>query len=260
MTDRFSKRQGYSPEAPAITVRHDAPEELRGVIVDIAYEAGYSPYSARATVCRVLRRRENSDNWSAYPNVDNEVRGLIDDCEWYEVYDVIEALYGGSEDNDRFETEINAYFQRRGIGWQLINGRIEARGEEAFEQAVVEARNTLASTGKETSARELHEALLDLSRRPSPDVTGAVQHALAALECAIREYTGNPKATLGVLLKNNPGLIPSPLDTAVEKLWGFASEQGRHLREGREPEYEDALLCVHVVAAVSNYLAKRIGG
>ena len=260
MTDRFSKRQGYSPPASEITVRHAAPDELRGVIVDIAYETGYDPHSARSTICRVLRRRENSDNWSAYPNVDNEARGLIDDCEWYEVYDVIEALYDGADDQSRFEAEINDYFRRRGIGWQLNKGEIEARGGEAFEQAVVQARHTLASTGKQTSSRELHEALLDLSRRPSPDITGAVQHALAALECAIRECTENPKATLGVLLKNSPGLIPSPLDTAVEKMWGFASEQGRHLREGREPKYEDALLCVHVVAAVANYLAQKRSG
>jgi len=259
MTDRFSKRQGYSSAASEISVRHEAPDELRAVIVDIAYESGLSPHTARTTFCRVLRRRENPDNWSAYPNVDNEARGLIDDSQWYEVYDLIEALYDAVDDQVQFEAEINDYFRRRGIGWQLTKGRIEARGGEAFEQAVIEARSTLTSTGKNTAAREIHEALLDLSRRPSPDVTGAIQHALAALECAIRDYTGNPKATLGVLLKSNPGLIPSPLDTAVEKMWGFASEQGRHLREGRDPGYEDALLSLHVVAAVTNNLAKKRG-
>lgn len=258
MNDRFSKRQGYAAPAAEITVRHDAPDELRGVILDIAYEAGHDPHSARSTICRVLRRRENSNNWSAFPNVDNEARGLIDDCEWYEVYDVIEALYEDATDKALFKAEINDYFRRRGIGCQLIDGEIETRGGEVFEQAIIEARKALSTTGKSTASKELHEALLDLSRRPTPDVTGAVQHALAALECAIREDTGNTKATLGALIKSHPGLIPSPLDIAIEKIWGFASEQGRHLKEGQEPKYEDAHLCVHVVAAVAIYLTRKL--
>ena len=99
----------------------------------------------------------------------------------------------------------------------------------------------------------------DASRRPQPDVTGALQHSLAALECVMRDVCGDPKATLGTLLARNKGLIPAPLDQGVEKIWGFASEQGRHLREGREPSIEDAELAVHVAAAVALYLVRKPG-
>ena len=47
-----------------------------------------------------------------------------------------------------------------------------------------------------------------------------------------REYKGNTKATLGEILKRNSDLIPKPLDDAVSKAWGYASEHARHLREG----------------------------
>ena len=57
----------------------------------------------------------------------------------------------------------------------------------------------------------------DLSRRPNPDITGAIQHAMAALECIARTVCGDGSSTLGALLKRNPDLIPKPLNEAVEK-------------------------------------------
>ncbi len=51
-----------------------------------------NPHSIRDVVCHTLRIRQNEDNWSA-PNVNGEVRDNIDNCEWYEIYDVIEAVY-----------------------------------------------------------------------------------------------------------------------------------------------------------------------
>ena len=90
---RFSQRHGFEPDDAEISIRLDAPEELRGVLVDIAYESGLSPHEMRSLVCRVLRTREDAGNWSAFPNVDNELRGHVDSCEWYEVYDILEAIY-----------------------------------------------------------------------------------------------------------------------------------------------------------------------
>ena len=53
--------------------------------------------------------------------------------------------------------------------------------------------------------------------------------------------------------------LPPPLDTALHKLWGFASEQGRHIQEGREPRFEEAELVVTVASAVSVYLLRASG-
>jgi hypothetical protein len=257
MAERFSRRHGYAPSDAEIIVREDAPEELRGVLVDIAYEAGLSPHGLRSIVCTVLRRREDPNNWTPFPNVDGEARYHVDTCEWYEVYDIIEAIAEDVENPGGFESELNQYFRRRGIGWQLVGGEVQIRGPEAFEQAVSETRQELEAAGRATAAKEIHEALHDLSRRPDPDLTGCIQHSLAALECVARDVVGDPRATLGAILKKHPGLLPRPLDAGAEKLWGFASEQGRHLREGREPGPEDAELVVHVSAALSTYLSRK---
>jgi len=53
------------------------------------------------------------------------------------------------------------------------------------------------------------------------------------------------------------GLRPrKPLDTAVEKAWGFASEMGRHIREGRQPDRKEAELIVGLAVTISTYLSQ----
>lgn len=143
----------------------------------------------------------------------------------------------------------------------MERGQIVYRGDRPFEQAVASARLALEQSKRSTAQNEVAEALRDLSRRPSPDRTGALQHSMAALECVARDISGDPKPTLGTLLSTHGGklAIPRPLDTAVEKAWGYASEVGRHLREGREPSAEEAELVTTVCAAVVTYLVKKHG-
>jgi hypothetical protein len=223
-------------------------------------------------VCRVLRVREDPDNWSEFPNVDGEVREHLDSCPWYEVYDVIEGTYERIKKQDetpstfdeetkseKFERELNDYFRKRGIGWQLRTGVIEVRGPEMFEMAVGQAKRELGATGRSTAQRELQEALRDLSRRPNPDLTGALQHGLAALECVARDVTGDAKATLGAIISDHPNLVPKPLDQALTKLWGFASERARHLQEGQQLDEQSVELAVQVAAATVSYLVKGTG-
>jgi hypothetical protein len=80
---------------------------------------------------------------------------------------------------------------------------------------------------------------------------------MASLECVARRACGDEKATLGDVIKRYADLIPRPLDEAITKLWGFASENARHIREGREPTYAEAELVVSVAAAAGNYLARK---
>ncbi len=87
-----------------------------------------------------------------------------------------------------------------GIGWQMIDGRILYRGSESFGETTREAGEVLAAAGRPAAANEIHEALADISRRPVPDVTGAIQHAIAALECTARVVSGEPNLTLGRLV------------------------------------------------------------
>jgi AbiJ N-terminal domain 4 len=262
----FSKRHGYPREAPDITIREEAPESLRYFLLQTGIDLGLTPHALRDDVCAVLRVRPDPNNWSAYPNVWDETQSLVFGCEWYRVYDIIERVYQRFHDIDeedqrkrlalQFEHTMNEFFIDEGIGWQMTKGDIVNRGTEAFETTVHTASTALHEAGRTTAKGEIHEALADLSRRPEPDLTGAVQHAMAALECVAREACGNNKATLGDIIKRHPDLIPKPLDAAVEKAWGYASEMGRHIREGREPARKEVELIVGLAATVATYLSQ----
>jgi hypothetical protein len=264
----FSERQGLARPEAEITVRNDAPDDLRDAIATIAYGAGLEPSDVRSIICAVLMKAPDRNQWSEYPNIDGEVRDHFREMMWFEVYDIIEAIAAQlrrtarlTQDQrsgaDVFDERINRFFWLNGIGWQLVGGRVEMRGSEAFELAVRHGRDELRAKGKATAANELHEAIHDLSRRPDAEVTGAIQHAMAALECVARDKSLS-KDTLGQLIQRHPQLFPKPVDKAVELIWGFTSNQGRHLLEGQGPAFEEAELIVGLSGVLCRFLARKV--
>ena len=92
---------------------------------------------------------------------------------------------------------------------------------------------------------------------PNADLAGAIYHAMGALEAVARDLTGDHRATLGQIVNRNAQLLPRPLDTALSQVWGYASNEARHVQEGREPRREEAELIVGLAAAVTTYLTRR---
>ena len=256
----FSDRFGYHAPAAEITVREDAPTAVRDGILMLGYAANIACGPMRELLCQILLTRPDPGNWGA-SNIEREVSGLIDEAAWYNVYDFAERLYVeiGTRDftgtgQGRFEAQLNQLFREKGVGWEMSQGMLVARGSEAFALATGHATDVMRASGTPTAANEIHEALRDISRRPHADVTGAIQHAMAALECVAREVDGSTD-TLGPIIKRLN--MPAPLDSSLHQLWGFASQQGRHIQEGREPSFEEAELVVTVASAVSVYLLRR---
>jgi hypothetical protein len=262
----FSRRHGYRTPPNEITVREDAPEELRFVVLQTARDLEWSPTRLRGIVCDVLRVRPDPSNWSDYHNIWDEVQGLVYSCDWFKIYDIIEGLQAAmarhdeqqaGDDAQRFAADINAYFLEEGIGWQLVDGRIVTRGMEAFEVVVKDAGSVLEESGRPTAAGHVHEALADLSRRPQADLAGAIYHAMGALEAVARDLAGDAKLTLGEVLKRHRGLLPRPLDSALAQIWGYASNEARHVEEGRQPSREEAEFLVGLAAVMATYLTKK---
>ncbi|MGJ5818781.1 AbiJ-NTD4 domain-containing protein [Paludibaculum fermentans] len=258
----FSKRLGYTGSEAAITIREDAPEFLRYWISGWARKAGLSAQTMRSLTCELLRVVPDSNNWSD-GNVAMEVDSLLAKCPWYRVYDIIEAFSDcitrncGRKPSAEFMESVNGYFREEGIGWKLENGAVVSRGDEEFESQTANAAEVLSGAGYSTATEELHQARADLSRRPTPDLTGAIQHAMAAMECVAREFCEEPQPTFGKLIQRHPYMLPPPLNQGVEKAWGYASEMGRHVREGRMPDREEAELVVGIAATVATYLTKK---
>lgn len=260
MTERFSDRNDYRPSPSKITVREDAPPALRGAIPMIAEGAGMGPSTIRDMLCRVLLVQPDRDNWSD-PNVRNEVAWLIENAHWFKVYDIAEGLYAelarawDHAPAEEFERRLNDFLVEHGIGWELRDGAITHRGSEAFAKSTHEATELLDGSGFRRAANEMREALRDISRRPDADITGAIQHAMAALEATAREVTDMPNATLGQLV---PRLgLPAPLDGALHKLWGYASDRARHIREHQNVDHAEAELLVTIAGSLCTFLAQR---
>lgn len=83
---------------------------------------------------------------------------------------------------------------------------------------------------------------------------------LLTLPCVARDVSRDSRSTLGELLKRHAGLILAPLDQAIEKAWGYSSKRARHLREGRNPDMDEAKLIVGLAAVIVTYLVDKARG
>lgn len=263
MNPRFSNRHGHSAFDRPIERRDTAPDEFRRAVIHFAVDAGVGPHTARSIVLEILGLPPEPQLWALDHLVIQEAQRHLEGAEWFEVYDVAEAIWHRIQSvntaaSQQYAEKLNRLLMRMGVGWKFEDGIVEARGAESFELQVGRAKDALDPRALPTARQEIHEALLDLSRRPQPDLTGAIQHAAAALECVAREVAGTPNLTLGELIKAHPHLFPQPMGPALEKMWGFASERARHLREGQSVDWEEAEFVVSVAAAAATYLAHKL--
>jgi len=253
----FSKKHGYS-STPTIQFREDAPEGLRYAVVEAAY--AHTSYSGiRSVICRTLYVAPDRNNWSDTPNIEEEVFSLILDAEWFDVYDIIENLVSfienayGYDAVVNFSESINDIFVGTGAGWQLVaNKEIVMRGDSDFEDAVKISQSELTESGFIIAEKEIREALADLSRRPDADLTGAIHHALGAVEATARYIDGSNKDLGSIADKIG---LPKPLDEALKKMWGFSSNFGRHVSLTNVPSANDAQLIVHLSSAYCRFLS-----
>lgn len=259
---RFSRRNNLAPKPVGPLIYDGAPKSLRIAFLGLLEgELNFSPSNLRQVVCRELKIEANPRNWSDYPNIWDEVQADVFRCEWYKFFDIVEAFASCIERRNNktvFEDALNDLFEEDNIGWYLRDGLVELRGDEPLETLLEHCFDAVDEQELEVAASELSEAWTAISRRPSPDVSGAIFHAMASLEAVARHWADAPKLTLGELIKKHSSMFPRPLDESVAKLWGYSSEHARHGREGRVLSIDEALLAVGVSATLSTYLIRKL--
>lgn len=267
----FSQRHGYSGNAKEITIREDAPDSIRFVAIDTASRLGLSPSTMRNIVCRILHQRPNPSNWGD-KYIEEEVESLVYGCEWFRVYDIIEAFdktieqrgycsgfveeddIGGQPIERDFSKAINNCFIEEGIGWQLVKGEIVTRGDEGFQEAVKAAASQLLENERPTAASHIDSAIRALSERPKSNTSGAVSHATSSVECVLNDITGQAM-TLGKYLDKHSTLFHPALKKALDGVYGYASDAGaRHGKEGVAPTFDEAQFAVTTCAAACTLL------
>ena len=77
--DTFSHRHGFASEPAEITIREDAPLDVRTAVLSIAEgELDLSRKDVRAILCTVLRQLPDANNWSPDP--------IWNECLWTMVH------------------------------------------------------------------------------------------------------------------------------------------------------------------------------
>jgi hypothetical protein len=257
--DSFAERYNLRAVKPA-TVREEAPARTRGGIFRIASTSGLKPFQLRRILCKRLLIKENHQIVEEH-KILAEIEAMLEECVWYRVYCFTEDVYvelatrNAALAND-YAKAINSYFGETGIGWEIQDGNLHIRGGAGFEEAVRSANHALEHTGRLKAQEELRESIADISRLPEADITGAIQHAMAALECVARDLVGDTQITLGKLVKRYPNLMPTTLAVVVDKAYGFASDEARHLKEGKSIDFSEAELVVSLSATLITYLLR----
>jgi hypothetical protein len=268
MPDSFSEHHGYARQAD-ITVREGAPDDLRSYILLVANsQLDFSWFFLEKILCLALK--EPSQGSEHDYQLRKEVGYRLGACDWFKVYDFIQVLYDHIDKHDgeyhqhrgsEFTALMNSYFVEKGIGWQLVNGKVITRGGEAFEGTVKTAIGVLKEVGRPTAASHLHNAIVALSVRPNPNTAGAVSHATSAVECVLGDVTTQSGMTFSEYLKQHPNLFHGALSKGLDRLYGYASDEGaRHGKEGTLPKPEDAEFVVATCAAVCTLLTRKHGG
>ncbi|MDO8431364.1 MAG: hypothetical protein Q7S58_03040 [Candidatus Binatus sp.] len=247
----FSKRFGFR-QIPKGLKRDGLPQPARMGLLSVWYQNGIGAQPVFNHICSVTRkipsaRQRESAYWK---DVEEEFMSL----EWFYIFDVVERVCDIHR-SDEIQNEINELLEEQGIGWKLSGSLVEARGDSVFEAATKDAIDALKEAGATDTAKILHGAISALSEKPTPDTRAAVEASLAAVESLAKHIVGERTQKLNMLVKDLR--LPSPLDLAIEKLNGYAAQTSGHPKEGSFPKFEDALLVVHICAAlISRILAE----
>ena len=249
----FSERYNLRTTDVPITIQYEAPDDFRVWLIECACSIGLSIDCILTIICQKTFRGTDG-NWGA-DFKKNEAIDKLRSASWPLVYDVAEALFTHLTTQNMKQTyvsKLNSYFLIHGYGWKFENGIILYRGSATEDASYQDAINVLVANP--TAKIELTNALHDLSRRPDPDLSGTVHHALAAVECLARDIFNAPASTLGDIIKKNKAHFTSPLDIVIDKLWGYASNHGRHMGEGTTPSFAEAQFVLYASSAIIIFL------
>lgn len=155
------------------------------------------------------------------------IRKLIYEVEWWQFYDLCEALVQMSGRPEEVGARIEEVFAEQNLPYAMtpegIVWRFSAPAGEAVESA---SRLLLESDRFRGPAEQWGKALGHLARRP-PDPENCVKDAVGAIEGLVRMVMGRTKDTLGELL---PALskqfgIHKALTDAIGKIYAYRGDQ-----------------------------------
>ncbi|WP_280273402.1 AbiJ-NTD4 domain-containing protein [Nocardia wallacei] len=240
---KFSQRLGYVPVRKVAQVE-EIDADLRTDLWNLVYTLYFNENDDPDEIFRQVWVHHFFLDLDKYPQRRSELEAAIKirfkSSEWYEVYDLIEAILEEvAENKDEDISTFNYILERNLAGYRVTKGEvvpISDTGElKEIEQAL--------SVEHDAVQHHLGAAVSLLSNRTEPDYPNSVKESISAVEALAGSLTG--KNTLGgavdQLKRDGQFSHPALLD-AWKKMYGYASDADG-IRHGGEnaPEVSQAL-------------------
>lgn len=278
----FSRRYGYNPEKN-IQIKSMDKELKIGLWNALCQhfwnhleEDGIGnviPKDALRTAIRNLWLNHYKEPLSSMPyywdGLYEEVTKRFGHSKWYEVFDLLEALYPFADnlkngEANAFASECNRVFEMERSAYRFVGGHIVPVTNQSeigeIEEAMVSPSDAVAD--------QIRSALSKLSDKKNPDYRNCIKESIGAVETAARLAAGDPKGTLGSLLrdlKKKLNLHPAQVE-GFQKLYGFTSDDKSGIRHAMMDKddltSDDARFMLVTCSAFANYLlrlAERAG-
>jgi len=269
----FSQRKGHKPASKALqldAVDHDLRNNLWSALHDVYFshwndaDYGYGGglLSQQGQQIRSLVEaiwceyfKQPSDTVPHWSDTISRIRKYHFECEWYEVYDLLEFVikHGPESSRELFRKLCNWRMQQENSGYRIVDIEVV---EITSPAEIGEIESAIAS--KIHGVQEhLSTALALLSDRKKPDYRNCAKESISAVEGVCKLFGGGK--TLGdalKILKQKVDIHPA-FERALSALYGYASDQGgiRHaLLEKSTVSFTDAKFMLVSCSAFTNYL------
>jgi hypothetical protein len=269
---KFSQRIGKTPSTKAIqidSVDDDLINGLWNVIkLSIIDELTQNSGNEFNTFSKTLYHRFYKLPIDLIPDYDHQIEKFIRDdffnCEWYNVYDLVEFLTQikySNVDIPKFIRTVNILLEREFSGYRFIDGVIAPISNEVEIKEIQEAINQVRSfTSLRGANIHLTNALDKISDRKRPDYRNSIKESISAVETTCRILT--KESTLGKALKalENKGIdIDNQLKSGFEKIYNYSNNKGSGIRHAiiedhKNPDFADAKYMLVACSSFINYL------
>lgn len=190
-----------------------------------------------------------------------EIRDHFFDCEWYEVYNLIEFTLEKAKfiNKTLFIKQINEVLEDELSGYRIIKDKFIPLTDEIEIEEIEESLNNTYNRNIEGANIHLNSALILLSNRDNPDFRNSIKESISAVESLCLFITNESNDALGKTLSKLKEKIDihGALERGFKSIYGYTSDaEGiRHaLLEKDNLDLEDAIFMLVSCSAFINYI------
>lgn len=184
-------------------------------------------------------------------------------AKWWQAFELVEfvANHGEKSVKQKFIEACNYYLNLENSAYRFVEGvlvEITSKEEiESIESAIAEAA---PYGGVKTHLKRSLELLSD---KQNPDFRNSIKESISAVESLAKQISGDPKATLGEVLKSleRESKLHPALKSAFSSLYGYTSDANgiRHaLLEENSLSKTDARFMLVCCSAFVNYVIENL--